>query len=535
MNWTGQALHVARKDVRYTRWTLIVYSLVVLAALLHALMLPLATGPSVSATSNPLSATMFVLVLLGIVLAAVAVQADPPVQSNAFWASRPFAPGAMLGGKLLYCGVVILGVPLVAELIGLLQFNVTPGALVASLVKSAVFYGLILLCTVVVAGLTSDLRGFIVASLALVVGFLITVAVVFDSPSAALDNPSKLAWIAIAVGVGVALLAALYRRRGIGRIAWIGAVIVVGATSVAFQAMDRPAATEVPASLRASAITLDVDDPVRLLARAPSRDGKARIAVRFNVANIPSTARLAIQVDSAFLHLRDGSIVGAGAFYGYATVQNGLGALPPRIRPFASAGDSVGVATSLTFNADSAQIVATGTKSVEVWAHVDVAEVVPLAVTRVGTATAATVRGTRLRVFDNLDGDANAITVLAATVADPRRSYSARDIGMAVINESSREGIVLSASNYANSNDWMVLPGAPINISSIRFNPTAPQADRGPSIIQSIRGVGPISDQIAARRRGDFPGASWYENAKIVVVQWIPRGSYPLRLSKTLN
>ena len=438
MNWTGQALHVARKDIRYTRWALVVYSLVVLVALLHALMLPLATGPNGSVMSNPLSATMLVVVLLGIVLAAVAVQADSPVQSNAFWASRPFAPGAMLGGKLLYCGGVILGVPLVAELIGLLRFNVTPDALVASLVKSAVVYGLILLCTVVVAGLTGDLRGFIVASLALVVGFLITVAVVFDSPSATLANPSKLAWIAIAVGVGVTLLAALYRRRGIGKIAWMGAVIVVGATSVAFQAMDRAAATQVPTSLRASAITLDVDDPVRLLARAPSRDGKARIAVRFNVADIPPTARIAIQVDSAFLHLRDGSIVSAGAFYGYATVQNGLGALPPQIRPFASAGDSVGVATSLAFNADSAKIVATGMKSVDVWAHVDVAEAVPLAVTRVGKAVAATVRGTRLRVSDNFNGDANAITVFAATVADPRRFYSARDIGMAVINESSR-------------------------------------------------------------------------------------------------
>jgi hypothetical protein len=539
MTSTAQALHVARKDVRYTRWALIVYSALVLVALVHALALPLAAGPNALAPngvgrSNPLSMTMLVLVLLGIILAATAVQADSPVQSNAFWASRPFGAGAMVGAKLLYCGVVLVGMPLIAEAIGMLRYNVIPGALAATLIQSVLIYGLVLLCTAVVAALTTDLRGFIVGALVLVVGFFIIGAILSDSGSRAFANPSKLVSVAIAVGAGVALLMALYRRRGVGWIAWVGAVIVVGAAFVAFDAIDGPSATQVPASLRSATISLDVVDQVRFTAPNNPVEGKARMVVRFNMASIPQTARLAIQIDSAQLHLRNGSVIRAGSFYGYISADDGFGALPAGIRPFGSSNEPLGVSTSLTFNADSAKVTAVGIASVDVWSRVEVAEAVPLATTRVGSPIAAAVGGTRIRVFDNFDTDANAITVFTATVGDPRRPSGARDIGMSVINESSREGIVLTSSNYSNSNDWMVLPGAPINTSFVRLNTNRPEAE-GPTIIQSVPGVGPIAERIAGQRRGQFPDPAWYRNARITVVRWIPRGSYPLHLSKTLN
>ena len=81
MTWTAQALHVARKDVRYARVALIVYSVIVAAALIHAVRLPVASR-AVFGAIEPASAAMFVLVLLGVILAATAVQADSPSRAT---------------------------------------------------------------------------------------------------------------------------------------------------------------------------------------------------------------------------------------------------------------------------------------------------------------------------------------------------------------------------------------------------------------------------------------------------------------------
>ena len=68
---------------------------------------------------------------------------------------------------------MLLGIPLLAEAIGLMRYDASTGAIVANLIRSVTMYGLILLCAVVVASLTTDLRGFIVGALVLVVGFVL--------------------------------------------------------------------------------------------------------------------------------------------------------------------------------------------------------------------------------------------------------------------------------------------------------------------------------------------------------------------------
>src|ERR1700759_4449556 len=169
------------------------------------------------------------VVLFGLILAATATQSDSPTQSNAFWASRPFYPTAMLSAKLLYCAVAVIGIPLVAQMIGLAVYHVPPGQSVEILFQSSAIYGLLLLGALVVASLTPDLRGFIAGMLAIAVGLIVSALLpsLFGDSLFSIPLTPRLAPVA-AVAIGLGLLIWLYRRRDVSRVAWIGAVVTVG-------------------------------------------------------------------------------------------------------------------------------------------------------------------------------------------------------------------------------------------------------------------------------------------------------------------
>ena len=359
----------------------------------------------------------------------------------------------------------------------------------------------------------------------------------WNGPSNLVGNTARAVSLIVAVGGSVGLLLALYRRRDVGHIAWVGAAVVVGAAFVALDAIDSPP-DEVPTALRTTQISLDAgfDQSIRFASPTSAIDDrKTRLPVRFTLTSLPASARISLRVDSAILHLRDGSIVKSSRTYGYFAPNNGLGALPSGVRQFGSMGEQHVMGMNLMFNADSMTVAAKGMDHVDVWARVLVAEAIALAATRVGTRLDTTVAGTRLRMSGQLDSDVSTINVIATTIADPRRVSDPRDIGMAVINESAGEGIVLTGSSYANSTAWMVLPGAPINTAAIVLNTKRPATEGDGFIGPLIAGVGPITERLPSRREGRFPDPSWYRNAKIVAVQWAQRGSYPVRLSKTLN
>src|SRR4051812_35520534 len=172
MIWLNEAVHVARKDVRHARALLVVYAIIAAIALLAAMALPVQSDNTTLLTGSGL-----VLLFVGMIMGASAIQADSPTQSNSFWASRPFHPTAMLGAKILYCAIVIVGIPLVAELTGLAHFQASTATILGDLARSSAIYGVLLLATIVIASLTSDLRGFIVAALAALIGIVGIVAV----------------------------------------------------------------------------------------------------------------------------------------------------------------------------------------------------------------------------------------------------------------------------------------------------------------------------------------------------------------------
>jgi hypothetical protein len=493
---------------------------------------------------------MFVLVVLGLILAAIAVQADSPTQSNAFWASRPFDPTALLGAKLIYCAAVVLGIPLAAQLIGLLEYGVGARAIAAIMMKSATVYGLMLLCAVVVASLTTDLRGFIVGALVLGVGFLLAVAAAPATVSRWFANPPFAVFFVLTVSASGALLIWLYRRRDVTRAAWLGGAVAVGAALLAIAATESSPVQETPTAMKhAVDIRLVPTGGVRF-APANISEGRMRLPIQFVIADAPTAAQLNLRVDSAVVRLGDGSRLTARPFYGFLAVNDGRGALPPDVRLFGSDdGAQVIAKTTLTFDADSATIANVGIADLQVWTRVFADEAVPLTTTRVGAGRhRATVNGIRLEVADAPDiaptrlptnsvvrPNDLAISVVAATVRDARIPNDVRNIGVAIINESRREGIVVGAGSYSTSNNWMVLPGAPINTAVIRLRTGAPNVGGGQRFVRSFPDVGPLVQNGSTFRAGPIPDATWYRGAKLVVVQWVPRGSYPLRLATTLN
>src|SRR5215468_7651472 len=126
MNWFSQIRHVAVKDIRRTRWALIVYiALITVSAASFATgraFGPNSSSPSTETPAMPAAFAVYlpvVCVILGLVAAGSVVQLDSPTRANAFWASRPISPSAVLGAKLVVVMITIVGLPLIGVAIGL--------------------------------------------------------------------------------------------------------------------------------------------------------------------------------------------------------------------------------------------------------------------------------------------------------------------------------------------------------------------------------------------------------------------------------
>jgi hypothetical protein len=144
MKWHAQVLHVARKDLRLSRWLLLAYAAVVAGVGAAA-----AEWGVFAAVAPPLR--MLGVVLLGTVLLAFLVQADSPARSDSLWVILPLRSSAVFAAKLLVGVVVLIGIPLLGQLAGLRAHDVAPGNLAGLLGQSALSYGVWLAIVAAVA------------------------------------------------------------------------------------------------------------------------------------------------------------------------------------------------------------------------------------------------------------------------------------------------------------------------------------------------------------------------------------------------
>jgi hypothetical protein len=233
MTWLGQVLHVAAKDVRQARWMLLAYLAVAAFATLSAL------GGRDEFGIRDMS--MVLVVIVGMFTAAFFIQADSPVRSDAFWASRPFHPGAVLAAKGMSALVVLVGVPLLGQLAVLAANDVSGTKLLVLLGKSVWVYSLWLLIAMLVAAVTRDLRTF--TTVIVIMPVLMGIALVLSTlgqdvwtggiaePTVTVTGTAKLVTSTVVMLVGMSCavmsLILLYRTRSMRRSTWAAVIAAV--------------------------------------------------------------------------------------------------------------------------------------------------------------------------------------------------------------------------------------------------------------------------------------------------------------------
>jgi len=249
MTWLRQAAHVAAKDFRHARWMLAAYAVVVAAAT--------AVAVDVRGAEPAEALLASLLVPFGLVVFAVLIQADAPMGSDVFWATRPLYPSAVFVAKFAVAAAALIGVGLVGQAVALAVLGIEPASMPAYLGVSVADYGVWLGLAGVVAGFARNIRTFVLS--------MIIVALL-----PYLGLWSLLPWITgglivvrtpplLEAGIAVVLfglVAYQYHTRDVRRSAVAVAVIAVAAVAAALVA-GRPmvsppvSAKGVPAELRA--------------------------------------------------------------------------------------------------------------------------------------------------------------------------------------------------------------------------------------------------------------------------------------------
>lgn len=171
MNGMAQVLHVVRKDLRQYAWL----AGLMVAAVAYDTYSAVAGFDAGSALLGPRFPVPFLpsglSLLVGILVAAFTVQSDSPARDDAFWGTRPLAPGAVFAAKLLLVGALAVLLPLLGQAVALTAHGAPFASLPSHLGESLLRQGAVVTGAALLAGLTPDLRTFFVAFGAAVIGW----------------------------------------------------------------------------------------------------------------------------------------------------------------------------------------------------------------------------------------------------------------------------------------------------------------------------------------------------------------------------
>lgn len=292
MSWFAQVGHVMRKDLRETRWLIATYAAIVLLSTAHALEWP-------ATSNNVLGVSMLFVVGMGVFVVAALVQADSPTRADAFWASRPFHPSAMLAAKLLFAAIVVAGPALLGQFAAISKFDLSAGSFARLIGKSAYIYAMWLILGMVVAAVTRDLRAFVVTIIAIPVFDALGFAALSWFP--AMSGPAHIALKMVSIVGGLVLLAILYRTRDMRRRTWIAAFCIVSGVFYALFGELAPPAAIAESTTQAGDFGLRVEvlHPETIVDRS-----EVRLVLRLE--GPPPAERLTFEPKSVLIHLHDG-------------------------------------------------------------------------------------------------------------------------------------------------------------------------------------------------------------------------------------
>ena len=511
MNWLAQVRHVLGKDVREFRWQLVAYIAIVAIAVIRGV------------GWAPLSDFMFAMiavVIAGIIAVASAVQADSPTRSDAFWASHPLRPSAMIGAKVAFA-LILLAIGLAGQAISIRAFDVEASEILSMLARTIVPYGSWLLIALIVAALARDLRSFVLAIGGTFVASVVVAALISSARPAEPQIegntvPAVIAGLApfAAIG-GLCLLVWLYRSRDMRlrtRIAGFGlAALTLPATCASppdVRGNENPATSE--------RVALGLDHT----RGEPLVDGSG-LRLILTSAPIPDALRLGFEPETYVVRLRDGSALRIHHQRSIIDLHQLTyrGALIPRdvsVRWInAPIREPLRMHLSVPLTRTERRAVEAGVASVAVEGRVVVWEVQSLATLPLAVGAEVVRDGYRIRMEKwSRDSSDLPVTIQASSIGRSMLGSAFAAVMMespvrcALINTARGEGLMLVRNGVGTSSDGLVLPGLPLQMDETRYIKLSPS--------------GSSSDST--------PDDAWLDGAHLLIATQVFRGSYPVRL-----
>ena len=507
MRWQAQVVHVARKDLRLAGWLILAYAAVVAGATASATEWAVVPG-----TAAPY--WMFGLVLLGMILFAMLVQADSPARTDAFWATRPLYPSAVVSAKILAALLLLLGLPLLGQLIGLIAHDVAAPDLPVLLGESALSYGRWLGIAAVIAALTRDLRTFVIALVVVTIGWGVGTGVIAARTGPREASGSSLILIAAGVVGMLLVLAHQYLTRNVRR-----GVIITGVLAVASLLLplvlprSLPASEEVPHRLRLTEIRIE---EIRF---QKMTGGGTQAWLRLRTEGASALHRYTLVLLGIRLHMPDGSIEEIPINRPFVE----FNAPPlPATEEFQWLGahdlprDSL-FTVPVDLSEPQKEALSGGGARLALRGGIEVQELRVMALLPLHAGAAAAHHGHRVRVIGvDSTADAPSVEVRMSSVSsssspDPRRvdSFGRRNpFSYALLNTERQEALTLNPRQTSGSDLALVLPG--------------PRTSTETTQLQRVPGYATAS---LARVNQE-----WLRRARLLLVRWAPLGSYPVRI-----
>lgn len=510
----AQLWHVFVKDVRQQRWLALLYVVLVIAAAGHALAWrPFADGM--------FGGTMMVVGLVILLLLASVIQGDSPTRSDAFWASHPLDPYAVLGAKFLFA-IALLAVGAIGQEVVLQTYGVNRADALRLVVEPLRVLGAVMVAAGLLASLTRDLRTFvmvaIVTPLAMILSMVVVTAYARGGVAFTIGARGVQAARIVSLVFAAALILWLYRTRDNRRTVRIAGYVIAGIAIVTLFTGGPVRATAptaaVPATPPVQRFPLSIVVPPDGV-----RGDPAQLAFAIVVPTVPEQLRLAIRTPTATLRFGDGTwaTVPLGYSFGYMTL--GSGNRPPHpdipgVR-WLPAGGSASVATTTVsgmLTPEQRLALDAGGASVVVEATIEVDTIVAGDAVRLAAGSMVQRDGRRVTVERWSHYAANPdIIVATVSVAEdepydfgPEREY-------ALLNRQRGEALSLNGAELNQSMDGLVLPGTTIWMTRARLT----ALKRMPS-------------------EGAPPGDDWYRDAELFPIVRRTLGSYREKFTLTI-
>jgi hypothetical protein len=527
MSIVGQIGHVMAKDLRQTRWPFTVYVGVVFVATLHSLVW--------YPTFGNLDEMFIAVVVLGMVCAAAVVQADSPTRPDAFWASQPLAPLAVLGAKLALASVVVIGVGAIGQAIGLAAHGVPATHMPQLMLQSLSSYGLLILFAMIIAALTRDVRTFLLGMI-LVPIVLLILASMLVTPRLGVDvdwHTLSVAALVISVCGGLALLAVVYRTRDSRRYVWgLGAFCAASAlVSTQVPAIGAPAASIPTYSGSRASFTLRLIDSIatsigprvrlQLMVDVPDQGGRLTLITPVSTFYVKQGVPIAVPLVNQGGTLFTGQIALSSASRGIPTMLSSSISLDSSTRWLGTGrGHTVLRQFTAELSGEQMAAVARGVDSISVAGAVAVET--PSFVDTMPLVAGATITRPAMRAKIHawthgfgqakLTADVRSIS-LGESIAPRQLFFAGDEHEFALWNPTRREAIGLIRRESQGGASWLVLPGVSVDEQGGTYEPTQMYTPSGPE---------PRLDD------------EWFSGARVMMIQWTLRGSYPIHVSTVL-